>query len=83
MKHMNTIAIQTETSESENFNLADIKKLKCFQNKNNINSKTKQPRLTALKEKSISHQKIGEIPKYEITTLIFNKNLKKYFIIYF
>lgn len=61
---MNTIAVQTESSESENHHSVDKKTLKSIQQQNEINLNSKQTNLVKLKENASSHHQLGEIPKY-------------------
>lgn len=62
MKYTNTIAVQTDSSESVYSNVTSKDTLKSVQNYNN--SKRKQPNSVEIKENVFSHHKPGEIPKY-------------------
>lgn len=62
LKNTNTIAVQTESSESEYSNAVSKNTLKPVQN--DKNSKRKQPNLVEIKENVIGHHQPGEIPKY-------------------
>ncbi|XP_025208022.1 uncharacterized protein LOC112603588 [Melanaphis sacchari] len=63
-KHVNTISVQTESSESEYSNCTSKKNVKSIHQHDDINSKKNQPISVKLKENIISHHKPGEIPKY-------------------
>jgi len=60
-KHMNTISVQTESSESEYSNVMSRKNVNSIHQQDN--SKRKQ-HLVGLKENIIGHHQPGEIPKY-------------------
>lgn len=62
MKYTNTIAVQTDSSESEYSNVTSKDTLKSIQNYND--SKRKQQNLVEIKENLLDHHKPGEIPKY-------------------
>lgn len=63
INNMNTIAVQTGSSESECFESMSKKGLKSMQQIDD-NSKKKQLNTVGLKENIISHHQPGEIPKY-------------------
>ncbi|XP_060835156.1 uncharacterized protein LOC132918089 [Rhopalosiphum padi] len=62
-KHVNTISVQTESSESEYSNCMSNKNVKSI-HRQDINSKKKQPNSVKFKENIIGHHQPGEIPKY-------------------
>lgn len=64
LKHMNSISVQTENSDSEYTDCAPKKNCKSMKQSNDINSKTKQSNLDGFKENVTGHHQPGEIPKY-------------------
>jgi len=64
IKHMNTISVQTESSESEYSNVMSRKNANSVHQQDDNNSKRKQQHLVGLKENIIGHHQPGEIPKY-------------------
>lgn len=64
LKHLNTVAVQTENSDSEYSNCVPRKNLKSIKQPDDINSKKKQSNVDGLKENVTGHHQPGEIPKY-------------------
>ncbi|XP_026806344.1 uncharacterized protein LOC113549309 [Rhopalosiphum maidis] len=62
-KHVNTISVQTESSESEYSNCMSNKNVKSI-HRQDINSKKKQQNSVKFKENIMGHHQPGEIPKY-------------------
>ncbi|XP_003243361.1 uncharacterized protein LOC100573150 [Acyrthosiphon pisum] len=63
-KHMNTISVSTENSESEYSNVMSRKNVNSVHQQDDNNSKRKQQHLVGLKENIMGHHQPGEIPKY-------------------
>lgn len=63
-KQMNTISVQTESSESEYSNCMSKINVKPIHHQDKINSKKKLPNPVKLKENVMGRHQPGEIPKY-------------------
>ncbi|XP_022168728.1 uncharacterized protein LOC111032609 [Myzus persicae] len=63
-KHMNTISVQTESSETEYSNLMSRKNVSSVHQQDDNKTKRKQQHLGGFKENIIGHHQPGEIPKY-------------------
>lgn len=64
MKHMSTIAVQTEGSKLEDCNSMSVNNSKSIQKHNDVNSKENQLNLVGLEKNTLDHHRPGEIPKY-------------------
>lgn len=64
VKHMNTISVQTEISDSEYPDCVSRNNLKSVRQPDDINSKKKQSNSNGFKENKTVHHQPGEIPKY-------------------
>lgn len=64
MKHMNTISVQTENSDSEYSDCVPKKNFKSMKRLDDFNSKKKHSNLDGFKENVTGHHQPGEIPKY-------------------
>lgn len=64
MKHMSTIAVQTESSKLEDCNSMSVNNSKSIQKQDDVNSKGNQLNLVGLEENVLGHHRPGEIPKY-------------------
>jgi len=63
-KQVNTISVQTESSESEYSNCMSKINAKSIHHQDKINSKKKPQNPVKRKENVIGHHQPGEIPKY-------------------
>jgi len=64
MKHMSTIAVQTDSSKLKDCNSISVNNSKSVQKQDDVNSKDNQLNLVGLEKNLLDHHRPGEIPKY-------------------